>query len=373
MNKYGLTITNAQNVINDQLLPVTPPAASGFATQWQNAGELTNETWEVSLNVPIIQTRDLNYSVRFNYDATTSVVTRLDMPETFYSAAGQQGAETMFKIKQGETFGSMWGRAFIRKCTQLPTAFQARCGSGLDYQKNSDGYIVYVGAGNTVNDGITKNLWFTRIPAAQAPWGGGTTLDNLSWGAPILLRDSTGAIPLVNLGHALPSFHWSFSQNFSYKKFTLYALLDAVTGKQVWNEQRQWSLGDFQTKEVDQGGHSIADAKPIGYYYRTVSNGPSFGGLYDILGPNNHTVEDASYIKLRELSVGYRVGKLPGVPGDWTVSVIGRNLKTWTDYTGYDPEVGRGGGSLGSAALNAIDAFDFPNLRQLTFSIGISF
>ncbi|MDQ8154192.1 MAG: SusC/RagA family TonB-linked outer membrane protein [Gemmatimonadota bacterium] len=372
MNKYGLTITKAHNVINDQLLPVTPPAVSGFARQWQNAGELTNNTWEVSLNVPVIQKRDLSYSVRFNWDATTSVITRLDMPETFYSAAGAQGAETMFKIKQGEDFGSMWGRRFVDNCSQLPAAFAAKCGPGQEFQKNSNGYVVWVGAGNTLAEGITKNLWYTRLPAAQAPWGGGTTLDNLNWGTVIPWRDSTGAVPLRKLGNALPDFHWSVSQNFAFKKFTVYALLDATVGKSIWNEQRQWSLGDFQVAEADQNGKSVADAKPLGYYFRAVQTG-GIGGLYDLLGPNNHTVEDASFVKLRELSLGYRIGKLPTVGGDWTVSLIGRNLKTWTSYTGYDPEVGLGGGDLGSGALNAIDAFTFPNLRQITFSISTSF
>ncbi len=371
MNKYGITITHAKNVINDQLLPVTPPAASGFGTQWQNAGELTNKTWEVSLNVPIIQKRDLGYSVRFNWDATTSIITRLDMPETFYSAAGQQGAETMFKIKQGQDFGSIWGRQFARSCSQLPSAFQSKCGPGLDYQKNQDGFLVYIGAGNTPKDGITKNLWFTRVPAASAPWGDKSG-ENLQWGGPILVRDSTGAVPLANIGKALPDFHWSFSQNFNYKKFTVYALLDATVGKSVWNEQRQWSLGDFQVAEVNQTGKTVGDAKPLEYFFRAGQTG-GIGGLYDILAPNDLTVEDASFVKLRELSIGYRIGRLPGIGGDWNVSLIGRNLKTWTDYTGYDPEVGLTGGNLGSGVLNAIDAFTFPNLRQVTFSLSTSF
>ncbi|MBI2407626.1 MAG: SusC/RagA family TonB-linked outer membrane protein [Gemmatimonadetes bacterium] len=368
MNKYGLTITHANNVINDQLLPVTPPAAAGFGTQWQNAGELTNKTWEVSLNIPIIQKRDLGYSVRFNYDATTSVITRLDMPEVFYTANDQQGTDNMFKIKQGENFGSIWGRKFVKKCSELPTSFQSQCGAGLDYQKNQDGFIVYIGAGNTPKDGITKNLWFTRLPAAQAPWG----VESLQWGGPILQRDSTGTVPQFNIGSALPDFHWSFSQNFNYKKFTVYALLDATVGKSVWNEARQWSLGDFQMSEVDQNGKSIGDVKPLGYYFRAASTN-GIGGLYDLLQPNNNTVEDASFVKLRELSIGYRIGKLPGLGGDWNVSFIGRNLKTWTDYRGYDPEVGLGGGNLGSGALNAVDLYQFPNLRQITFSISTSF
>jgi len=91
-----------------------------------------------------------------------------------------------------------------------------------------------------------------------------------------------------------------------------------------------------------------------------------------VLGPNNNTVEDASFVKLRELSIGYRLGSIAGV-GNWQLALIGRNLITWTKYTGFDPEVGLGGGQLGSAVLNANDGYTFPNLRQFTFSLSTSF
>jgi len=55
------------------------------------------------------------------------------------------------------------------------------------------------------------------------------------------------------------------------------------------------------------------------------------------------------------------------------VSLIGRNLFTMTNYKGFDPEVGLGGGALGSGVLNAIDGFVFPNLRTFTLSVGTSF
>jgi iron complex outermembrane receptor protein len=71
--------------------------------------------------------------------------------------------------------------------------------------------------------------------------------------------------------------------------------------------------------------------------------------------------------------VSYRIGKIGGV-GDWGVSLIGRNLFTITGYRGFDPEVGLSGGTqlngAGSAAINAVDAFTFPNLR--TFTVGLS-
>ena len=363
-SKYGVTLTKSNNVIDDQLLQPPPPAAAGFASQWTNAGQLTNNTIEVSLNVPIVATRHVDYSARFNYDRTTSVITRLDIPEYFIEG-------TMFKMVQGGALGQIYGRKFVKECGQLPADFQARCGSGLDYQANADGFIVYVGQGNTVNDGITKNLWMTRLPAASAPWKGGTGGEPLSWGMPILERDANGAVGVLPLGQALPRFRWSTAQNFRYKRFTAYGLLDATVGKSVWNQGRQWSLGDFMHADADQQGKSVADAKPVGYYFRAISTG-GIGGLYDVLGPNNNTTEDASFVKLRELSVGYRIGSIAGV-GNWNLALIGRNLITFTKYKGFDPEVGLGGGQLGSAVLNANDGYVFPNLRQFTFSLNTSF
>ena len=370
-SRYGLTVTKARNVIDDQILNPLLPAAAGFARQWVNAGQLTNNTWEVSLNIPIVTTRAVDYSARINYDRTRSVITKLNIPEYFESAAGQQGTDQMFKIVQGGNMGQIYGRRFVQQCNELPAGFQARCGAGLDYQKNSDGFIVYVGQGNTLGDGITKNLWMTRVAAADAPWGGGTTKDPVNWGFPILVRDSLGAIPVLPVGDALPDFRWSLSQNFRYKRLTAFALLDATVGKDVFNIGRQWSFGDFMTKDADQAGKSVADARPMGYYFRAVSTG-GWGGLYDVLGPNNLTVEDASFVKVREVSLGYRLGSIAGF-GNWTASVIGRNLKTFTKYKGFDPEVGLGGGAPGSGALNAVDGFVFPNLRQFTFSLSTSF
>jgi hypothetical protein len=275
----------------------------------------------------------------------------------------------MFQIFEGGAFGAIHGRRFVTQCDELPAPFNGQCGGeGAQFQRNNDGFIVWTG-GSSLSEGITNNRFMSALPQDQAPWGNSGT----NWGLPILLRDSIGGIPQEVVGNALPSARWALSNQFGYKRLTVYALLDATWGKSVWNQARQWSLGDFQTEEGDQFGRSVETAKPIGYYYRAprpFSSG--IGGLYDALSPNNNTVEDASFIRMREVSLGYRVGSVGGF-GNWSVALIGRNLFTITDYKGFDPEVGNGGGNLNSSVLNAVDSFGFPNLRQFTLSLSTSF
>jgi hypothetical protein len=278
----------------------------------------------------------------------------------------------MFQIQEGVPFGTIYGRAFLRSCGQLPTAFQSQCGTSTSaFQLNDEGWLVWVGAGNDPTMGITDNLWGTSLPAASAPWGVQTY-----WGNPIILRGGgatgTGALR-VPLGNALPDFRFAVTQDARYKRFSAYVLLDAAVGQDVWNQGFHWAHLDFLSKDVDQHGRTVEAAKPIGYYYRAPApDGSGIGGFYDILGPNNFTVEDASYAKLREVLVSYHIGAIGGA-GDWQVSLVGRNLWTISGYRGFDPEVGLAGGEAGSAAISAVDAFTFPNTRSFTIGLSSSF
>jgi len=219
---------------------------------------------------------------------------------------------------------------------------------------------------------VTKNLWETHTATGESPWKNVT----LGWGLPLIMRDSTGTAMQVPLGHAMPDYKFSVSSNLTWKRLTLYGLLDASIGNSVWNEGGSWNLLDFLAPEDDQSGKTVETAKPMAYYYRaTPPDGAGIGGLYDILGPNSHNVQDASYAKIREAMVSYHVGPVANV-GDWSVSVVGRNLLTFTKYQGFDPEVGitsNVGSQAASAAINAVDIYTFPNLRTITFGLSTSF
>jgi TonB-dependent SusC/RagA subfamily outer membrane receptor len=370
-NRIGLTLAYANSLARDQILPVPVSVSTGFPTQWQNAGELRNQTWEAALTLPLVRGPRFSWTSRINYTSNRPMIERLYVPP-YFIGTGLQATENIIRVEEGIRFGTIFGREFMRSCAQLPAPFNAQCGPGQAFQTNQDGWIVWVGQGNNPGMGITHNLWNATLPAAQAPYGVQT-----SWGMPILIRDpATGAPELRPLGHALPDFRVGMAHTLQYGRLSVYGLVEGAFGQSVWNQGRHWSYLDFLSRDIDQAGRSVEDAKPIGYYFRA-GPGPGghpngIGGLYDILAPNNHVVEDASFVKVREVSTSYNIGRL-GNFGNWTLSVVGRNLLTFTGYRGFDPEVGIGGGQAGSGLINAIDAFTFPQLRTLSFALSTTF
>lgn len=379
--RVGLSVTYAQGLSRNQILPVPVSVSTGFPTQWTNAGTLENKTWEASLTMPFLRRPDLEWSGRLNYTSNRTHIKQLDVPP-FDIGTNLQATGNIIRIEEGLRYGTFFGRGYVTSCGQLQAQFSADCGTaGASFQKNDEGYIVWVGQGNDPGMGITHNLWNTALPGAQSPWG-----VSASWGMPIVIRDANpndptlpGSARVIALGNALPDYRIGVSQNLTWKRLSVYGLLDGAFGQSVWNQGRHWSYLDFLSHDVDQAGKSLETAKPIGYYYRAPSpDAGGIGGFYDILTPTARHVEDASYMKLREVAVSYRLGPLGGV-GDWSLSLIGRNLKTWTDYSGFDPEVGVGNvpttttNQSGSGVVNGIDAFTFPNLRTFSFVVGTSF
>lgn len=380
-DRLGLELTNASSTTRNQILNVPTPASLGFSNQWQNAGTLTNNTWELGVSLPVIARRDLQWSMRASWDRTRTYITQLNLPEYFDGSAGG-GAGSIFLITADRTkqdgiprnrYGNLWGRKFYHSCSEMDASLQSQCGDGKAYQVNGQGWLVWVGQGNSWKDGITKNLWQTKMSSADSPWN-----VPIYFGMPIIdrpLRGQKGETKGIShiLGSALPSFRMSYNTTLTYKRLTVYGLFDGTFGHRIDNVNKGWGVFDFQSDYFDQAGRTVENATPVGYGWRVGSpEGAGVGGFYDQLGPNNWNVEPGTYVKLREVSVSYLVGPIAGV-GDWTFGLVGRNLHTWTSYGGVDPEVGVSGGNAGSAFVNQVDAFNFPPTRSFTFSFTTRF
>ena len=383
-NRLGVEFTYAASDTRNQIMNVPTPAALGFSTKWQNAGTLSNKTFEVALNLPLIQRQNLQWNMRGTFDRNRAHITELFLPEYFTNAGTGQGTGSMFLITartdkdpvSGEAFnryGNIWGRRFYKTCGDLPATVQTQCGAGKSYQVNDDGWVVWTGEGNSYTDGITKNLWQTKLPAAQSPWN-----YPLQFGHPIVDRPLRGQIgeglgTRSVIGNSLPSFRFGWNNTITYKKLSVYALLDGTIGHRIQNQGEGWGLLDFASGYFDMQGRSVGNAKPMGYGWRVGGGeGAGTGGFYDQLDANNYNTEVGSFAKFREVSLTYQLGRIGGI-GDWTVSAIGRNLFTFSNYSGYDPEVGVNGGQAGSGLINQVDAFTYPTLRTYTISISSRF
>lgn len=174
------------------------------------------------------------------------------------------------------------------------------------------------------------------------------------------------------LGKSLPDYKVSLSSNLNWRGFSVYGLLDSWQGMNIYNQPLQWAIFKGLGGIMDQSGKPEELQKPVGYYDR----------LYGTSGlaTNSFFVEDASFVKLRELSVAYRLGAdvlgrlgpLSRFEG-MTFSVVGRNLATWTDYRGYDPEAGFGGSTTGSAALARVEGYQYPPFRTWNLAVELNF
>jgi hypothetical protein len=164
------------------------------------------------------------------------------------------------------------------------------------------------------------------------------------------------------IGDATPDFNMSFSNDVKWGGIRLYGLLDWQKGGDVVN----------LTKFLYDLGSNTAD------YANPVSGSTLTAGAARLAAWPKQTriyVEDAGFVKLRELTLSYdlpqsitsRIGR--GVRTA-QISVSGRNLLTWTNYTGLDPEVSNFGNQ--PIARN-IDVAPFPPSRSFWFSLMLAF
>lgn len=360
LDRIFLELVYANTEVEDLLLAVPLAGYFGFGSQWRNAGDLASNTIEASVNANVYSSRNMDFEVGVIFDRTRQELTG------FASNPFRGGPQGLFFIRDGEILGSMYGNEFIRDISRLPTGADASF-----FDINDDGYVVPVGQGNsytsgTGSDGVIgggDDLWGTLVEV------NGT---NYRWGIPIKYYDEANETDLVQVGNGLPDFSLGLNTTFRYKGFTLYMLWGAQIGGDVYNFTKQWGYRDGRNADQDQRGKQEGMKKSTTYYEV----------LYDATAKNNHFVEDATYIKLRELSVGYTFNRqqLSRVFGNVlhsvSASVIGRNLLTFTDYSGFDPEVGDsefGSNVGGDATLYRVDDFNYPALRTVRAKLEFQF
>jgi len=356
LSRFSLDYSYSRKNTTDQIILVPLSAAAGYRYQWQNAASLLGKTHEASLRVILADRPELSWQFNVAADRTRQTITALNTAPflTGPSYAGSTDVTQIFQIRAGETFGVMYGTKIVRSINQLyddPNKSPACPGTWCPDSVivNEDGYVVRKSGYHTANE---KFLTYV---------------------------DKSGS-PIVKIGDVNPDFNASFTSNVRFKSFTAYVLVDWVQGGNIYNGTRQWPFFEYRDRLYDQTGKAAVNCtgspdpthcpystgkKPIAYYQ----------GLYNGINPIDYFVESGTYVKIKELNVSYTIGrgtleKLGWGVNSLRIGVIGRNLFTFTKYSGYDPEVA---GLSGDPYSFRFDGFSYPNFRTFTGFMEINF
>jgi TonB-linked SusC/RagA family outer membrane protein len=293
-------------LINRFIAPTT-----GFSSLLDNFGSLENKGFEIVLSGKPAQNKNLSWTVTGIYNHNRNKAVKIGQALTLLST--NQGAPVA--IIEGQPIGVFYG------------AFFAVDASG-NLLKNTLGFPQ--GERGVQNSALVFTI--QRDPAT---------------GLPIT------TFPLVRkvIGDPNPDYTASLVNEFTYKKASLRIQLDAVQGLEVFN-------ADWRTRQ-GVGNGKEAEKEQTGVYPRGYIN--SFYGTVE-----QWRIDDGSFVKLREISLSYAFGNFKKIK-DITLSVSGRNLISWDNYKGYDPEVNAGGQST---ILRGIDFGAVPIPK--TFSVALS-
>jgi TonB-linked SusC/RagA family outer membrane protein len=181
------------------------------------------------------------------------------------------------------------------------------------------------------------------------------------------IKDVTGdglisAADQVIVGNPNPKFIYGFSTNLAYKGFDLGVFISGSQGNDIYNASRLSFENPLGQRNLLKG---VVDRwSPTNPSNQYVSGAQ--GGRLPI---SNYVVEDGSYMRCKNLTLGYTLPKIKWVQGI-RLYVSANNLFTITDYSGYDPEVNT---YAGSNTVIGVDNFVYPQSRSFLGGIQVTF
>jgi TonB-linked SusC/RagA family outer membrane protein len=174
-----------------------------------------------------------------------------------------------------------------------------------------------------------------------------------------------GSVRLSPIGDATPDFTMQFANNFLVRDFTFNVLVDWTKGG-VRSNLTQFLFDEGKNSWDYDHAAPGGDPRPLGQYrYETWQNGQN-AKVY---------LQDAGFVKLREISVSYDVpmhvvSRVAAGVNSLRLSLAGRNLHTWTDYWGMDPEASNFGNNN---VARIVDLGQYPPSRSFHLNVSVGF
>ncbi|HLW50593.1 MAG TPA: SusC/RagA family TonB-linked outer membrane protein, partial [Sphingobacteriaceae bacterium] len=302
----------------NMLLNLPIPTSSGFTSILSNVGSVRNSGWEFSLT-------SRNLSGAFEWSTTINLATIknevLDLGGLGQIITGGAGQTSqVFMIQEGLPAYSFYGY-------QIDGIWQ----EGEDFSLTTD----------NVKPGDLK------------------------------FRDTNGDNTVngedrVMLGNSFPDLTWSIGNNFNYKSFYLNVFVEGVQGVSMLNNNLVDAYFPIQFRRnrfAEPYLNRWTPENPSDKYPSFVN--PTSQGSKLV---NSYTVEDASYVRIRTLTLGYSFPNRIKNIQNLSLNFTAENLFTFTGYSGYDPTVSPNGG-----AFNRIDFNAYPVSRNFILGVSLDF
>lgn len=314
-NKVSITVDAYRKTTKNLLLDVQIPYTTGFTSSLQNFGSVQNQGIELGINTALSNS-DFSWTSNFNIAFNKNKVLALGNGAEFYTFGN-------YILKVGDPLGSFYG---------------------------------------AVTDGILQ----TADVTAKGVFTGNATPK----AGDRLYKDINGdgafttAADRTTIGNAQPDFTFGFSNNFTYRDFELAVMIQGSVGNDILN-------GNSQALELFNGQQNASTTALDAW---TVNN-PSTTTPRAKLDPapvfSNRFVEDGSFVRFKNITWSYNV------PKKWIekfkltavkLRLVGENLFTLTNYSGFDPEV-----TNGSSISPGTDTGIYPASKSISAGLSITF
>ena len=307
-NRISLAVDAYLKKTTDLLMDVPLPATSPIPSIYRNEGEMTNKGIEFALDTRNL-TGDFTWNTNFNISFNRNELTKLTLQKVYYYASTSEATtEQVVRITEGQPLGKFWG---------------------------------------LISEGVD-------------PQTGDIKYKDLNGDGKISVSDKT------YIGDPNPDFTFGFTNDFSYKNFTLSVFFQGSYGNDIYNASRIETEGMY--KDQNQSTAVLNRWRKPG----DITDIPRAVRSTDNIKASSRWVEDGSYLRLKTLTLAYNLSNeellrygIRKIQPYFTA----QNLWTLTNYKGFDPEVNQGlsGPTMG------IDWGTYPQTKTFIFGLNIDF
>lgn len=355
-----------QNKVSDLLLNATIPYSSGYANRVMNIGATENRGMEFILSTVNVETSDFTWTTDFNISFNKNKVTSLVGEQEFFlfDSGWNSNITGDYIVRVGDPVGQMYG---------WETEGIYRVGD-FDYDAGNGTYTLKEGIADDPNNPAQPGSWKYMDIAGAFDENGNPIPDGV-----IDTNDRQV------IGNANPLHFGGLTNTFSYKNIDLSVFLNWSWGNDVYNASKLFnSAGDRTNRNalavvnnrwsnIDEDGFAISDPEQL----EAMNDGASVARIdeLNLNGMRAHSwgIEDASFLRISNISLGYNL------PKKWLnkikvnkcrVYFTANNLYTFTNYTGFDPEVST---KNRSGITPGVDFGAYPRNKSYVFGMNLSF